>query len=137
MFPSHDRWCHWIERKHAKAEMMDPGYITDLTNTSPAYQHVNRCLGLTKKQNFTFAHSTWDYHITENAEDERWTLMGTTPAIERNLCLLAGVAGQRGGAGDFRGVYDIRCYYHIVYTVQLRELKDDILYKGVGQPTSE
>ena len=133
--PQH--WTHWIERKHSKADLIDPGFVKNTTATANYRQAINHGLGLNKKQNFTYTPATWDYHITDDAEDERWTLLTQAPVIKRNLCIMATSAANAPGSGNFGNVYNIRCYYHIKYTVQLRELKDDLLFKTSSAPTTE
>lgn len=129
-------WYHWVERKHSKAELMDPGWIKNTTATATFRQPISKGLGMTKIMKYHYEPGKWDYHVTDNAEDERWTLLTKAPEIARNLCVMACKAREPAGAGNFATGYDVRCYYHMNITVQLRELKDDILYKTDSAPSS-
>lgn len=131
------QWYHWVEKKHTRTELMNPGYIDlDTVATNVNLVSVTKGLPQVVKMEYHYEPAKWDYHVTDNAEDERWTLLTTAPIISRNLCIMAGSVCPPPAASDYRTNYSIRCYYHIKYTVQLRELKDDLLFATSTRPST-
>lgn len=119
---NYNDWRTMVEGKHTKNTLLSNGHFNG-TN----YGFVNPTgLPTATTMSFHYSPETWDYHVEPNAEDERWTAMGANPAISHELMVYAGATVPKS-VGDFSTLYQVRCYFFISYTAQLREAKHEVI----------
>jgi hypothetical protein len=114
----------FLMTKHAKRDIMGPS--RKLLSFDSAGASVNQLSAGTTSKSMTYVYTpeAWDYHVEEKGSEERWTKIGSNPAIDHDLAIRImhldkqTPTGQTGSVG---------CFIQITYEVQFREGTDSFL----------
>lgn len=115
--------------KHAKRTMISVAPQTasgNGTNTVYNPQHVNMV-----ELHHLYNPNTWDHHVQELGQSERWTPIGENPAFIHNMALrLIGLDNQAIADGQWEMMVQVN------YTVQFREARHQLIKETEGTYTT-